>query len=161
MSQLEDARNALPKNAPIPTFFFKGLASAQARKDGLKRRVSEIPGIDAAAITRRYGKLGAPQADYATFRAPISASPSEFEKLRNAAVRKWLDVKLHDKWDCVLPMRITVTQGIYPARDLLSQKDLWDHREYIIGAWFVPQVPRIQRIELDPELLAPTRLGGN
>jgi hypothetical protein len=121
-----------------------------------------IPGLDVAALQAAYGpETGhAPRVFEGTFRIPVGVRMSTYEQLRDAAVKKYIEQMNRRGYDLYGGQRIQVQPGMYPAVDLLSGLPLLDMRECIVRAWFVCRKPGVVRIELPPELLEPTHVGG-
>lgn len=117
----------------------------------------EIPELDMAQLQAKYGPDRAywPREHTATFRAPIGARQDQFERIRNDAVRHWLEYMDRDGWDFRSEYRISVYPGVYPAYDLRDRVALLDEREFMAVAFFVKRQPETVRIELDPDDIAP------
>lgn len=144
-----------PRGAPEPTQARKVRRVASAPRTGRVESL-ELPALDLQAIAQKEGQA---VAVYGTFRAPVDLKSEQWESCRNRAVTTFVTQQLAQGMSCVLPKGIQVNPGCYPARDLMSGEDLWDQREYVIGAWFYQTVPRMIRVPIDPDWVKPVRLG--
>lgn len=117
----------------------------------------EIPGLDVAALQRKYGPHTAywPREQWGTFTAPLGATHAQFEQIKYQAIRRWLDHMDREGWQFRSEYRIQVYNGVYPAYDLRDRAPRLDLREFRVRACFVKRHPETIRLELDPELLAP------
>ena len=116
-----------------------------------------IPGVDTAALSREFGmaNAAAPKWLEATFQAPLGCTAAQFEKIRFAAIAKFIKAMKARGYDPKIneAYRPRVSPGVYPAQDLESGFALLDRREMIIGMWFTFRNPKPVRLELPPHLL--------
>jgi hypothetical protein len=118
-----------------------------------------LPGLDGRALTRIYGMDAPrkPQWKLATFRAPLGATQSQYEKLRDKAIEKTVRAMSKQGWDLLADTnhRPKVSPGVYPAWDLRDNVAILDQREFVLGMWFTFRNPKPVRLELPPHLLRP------
>ena len=117
----------------------------------------EIPGLDMAQLQTKYGPDRAywPREWTATFRVPIGATQTQYERIKYDAIRHWLDHMDRDGWQFRSEYRISVYPGVYPAFDLRDRVALLDEREMMAVAFFVKREPETIRLELEPDDIAP------
>ena len=143
---------------PIPTAT-KRLAKWQKQVDfgNLHRRKTRnvvVPGLDVAALSRKYGMEEAtkPRLVEGTFTVPIGISPSAYHAIRNDAIKRFIEAMDKQGWEFVPIYRIKVYPGMYPAVDLRDGIPLLDMREMRVHAHFRFRKPEPVKIEIDKRL---------
>jgi len=121
-----------------------------------ERRDIVIPGVDTAALSRKYGMeaAAAPTLIEGTFRVPFGVALTIYMRMRTEALKTFIENLGKRGYEFYPSYGIKVEKGMYPAVDLLSRKPLWDQREMRILAYFRFRKPEPVRIELPPHLLA-------
>ena len=124
--------------------------------DKRKRKRMTIPGVDTAALSRKYGMeaAAAPQLMEGTFRVPFGVALTIYMRLRTEALQTFIETMGKRGYEFYPSYGIKVEKGMYPAVDLLTNKLHWDQREMRILAFFRFRKPEPVRIELPPHLLA-------
>lgn len=121
-----------------------------------ERKNIVIPGVDTAALSRKYGMeaAAAPTLIEGTFRVPFGVSLTIYLRLRTEALHTFIETMGKRGYEFYPSYGIKVEKGMYPAVDMLSRKLHWDQREMRILAYFRFRKPEPVRIELPPHLLA-------
>lgn len=111
-----------------------------------------IPALDVEALKRKYHPDNYRIME-AAFSAPLDLPLSQWERLRNASIRKFLEVMSQHGMELISENRIQVYDGTYPYRDVVSGEDDWNKREYRIRAAFKIPHPHIVRTEIPDYLV--------
>jgi hypothetical protein len=131
-------------------------ANAVLRVRRPKRR--PLPGLDVAALAKRYGgdPANTQQTRTAVFRVPLGVSWDAYRAVRDRRIASFLKV-LESKGYRLIPRAgaIRVAPGIYPATHPETGTPLLDQREFRVevDCSFPNAEPVV--IRLDPEDLAP------
>lgn len=116
-----------------------------------------IPGLDARALSIKYGKDGGygPRMVEGTFPLPLGASAAEVERECHRALERMIGTMSKRGFDVCTDRRPAFYKGRYPHHDLRDDIDVLDRRDYICRAWFRMRSPEPIRTELKPEWTRP------
>lgn len=127
-----------------------------------KQETPDIPGVDLAALRRRYGPQNGrrPRSMTTTMKIPLGIGAGQLERYAGEKIRKWIETMDRMGFDWLSAKGVTFAGGRYPAFDLLSQRPLLDMREFMVTALFVHRNPETVRLELPGHLVQPVRQKG-
>jgi hypothetical protein len=149
----------------IPETTASKRARSLARMDeaGVQSLPSRVvsPPLTAEYLTAKYGpsKLGEAQPFHGTFTAPIDLTPRQWEQARNQAIERFVTAMYQQGLWLASEKRIQVNPGVYPARDLATQQDDFNQREYIVTGHFYNRYPELVRVEIPEHMREPQTLG--
>lgn len=130
-------------------------ATIAARKPDEKRPDLVIPGLDTAALSRKYGmeRAVAPQVIEGTFRVPLGTTKTRYLQMRARYLKRMIEGLDRQGYEFCQNLGITVKKGMYPAVDMRDRKPDWDMREMRIIAHFRFRKPEPVTIELPSHLV--------
>lgn len=117
-----------------------------------------VVSVDVAGIQARLdANAGDPRRWHeGTFRCPEDARPEQYERIKVAAIKRWLRSMETMGW--VLRSRIAVFPSKYEAREPNSQKAQAGLVEYVAKALFEKEHAKPIRVEIPSNLLKPVVL---
>lgn len=151
----------LPKGAPVPTRIKKGIEGAEESKRRAKVKEVTLPALDTQALSQKYGPEQATKGRpyLGTFKAPCAWREGlpEFEALKIQKIAKLYDALRKLGFE-VIDSATRVAPGIYPHFDLKRGVDDWEFRDWMVGVIVYQRHPKLLRVEIEPELIAPVTL---
>lgn len=125
---------------------------------GPRQKVTErvLPGLDVAALQRKYGGGDAQNRTtyrIGSFKVPINVTVGVYERMRNYAAARFVEALEGQGY---VVARLTERAGPYPYRDVLMGRDDPQYREmHLVAACGLKKEPEAVVISLEKEELEP------
>lgn len=129
-------------------------------KPGVRAKKVTIPELNLEALSKKYT---APlRARYMTFTAPVDCKPEYLVQVFQKSLDRWVSESEKEAgWQLEWGHGVDVKPGRYPYMDLATGKDDFSLQEYVVGAYFYLRHPKLTRVEMEPEVVAPLTLGAD